>query len=114
MSCTNFFLPLAAPPPDSPAPLPSSFSPLPFAPASLDVLEGYYQQLEAVLLAIGYLHPHTAASRMQKFRRLFNRALPSSDEVAMLRGILSQVKWATQKAGKRDTHLKSDRTPTDD
>jgi tRNA/rRNA methyltransferase len=110
----QFLSPLAAPPPDSLAPLPSSFSPLPFAPASLDVLEGYYQQLEAVLLAIGYLHPHTAASRMQKFRRLFNRALPSSDEVAMLRGILSQVKWATQKAGKRDTHLKSDRTPTDD
>nr|WP_242025413.1 RNA methyltransferase [Leptolyngbya sp. FACHB-36] len=63
-------------------------------PASLDVLEGYYQQLEAVLLQIGYLYPHTADSRMKKFRRLFNRALPSETEVAMLRGILSQVEWA--------------------
>lgn len=80
------------PPPDSRLPT------LPSPPASLDVLEGYYQQLEEVLLAIGYLHPHTAASRMQKFRRLFNRAFPSHEEVAMLRGILSQVKWATQVA----------------
>ncbi|XHX80725.1 MAG: RNA methyltransferase [Stenomitos frigidus ULC029] len=106
--------PAAAPLSVAPLPLPASLSPLPFAPASLDVLEGYYQQLETVLLAIGYLHPHTAASRMHKFRRLFNRALPSSDEVAMLRGILSQVAWATQKAGVRDKPTKSDRTPTDD
>jgi tRNA/rRNA methyltransferase len=66
-----------------------------FSPeASLDNLEGYYQQLEAVLLRIGYLYPHTAASQMAKFRRLFNRAQLSSREVAMLRGILSQVEWA--------------------
>ena len=29
--------------------------------APLDALEGYYQQLEALLLKIGYLYPHTAA-----------------------------------------------------
>jgi tRNA/rRNA methyltransferase len=62
----------------------------------LEVLERYYQQLEAVLLKIGYLYPHTAASRMEKFRRLFNRAQLSSSEVAMLRGILTQVEWAIQ------------------
>jgi tRNA/rRNA methyltransferase len=86
------------------SPLPSPLSP----PASLDVLEGYYQHLEAVLLAIGYLHPHTAASRMQKFRRLLNRALPSSEDVTMLRGILSQVAWATQAASGE----KSESNPT--
>lgn len=64
--------------------------------ASLEVLEGYYQQLEAVLLKIGYLYPHTAVSRMEKFRRLFNRAIPSTTEVAMLRGVLSQMEWALQ------------------
>lgn len=62
--------------------------------ASLDRLEGYYQHLEAVLLKIGYLYSHTAESRMQKFRRLFNRAALSENELAMLRGILSQVEWA--------------------
>ncbi|QZZ19363.1 RNA methyltransferase [Leptothermofonsia sichuanensis E412] len=65
-------------------------------PASFEVLEAYYQQLETLLLKIGYLYPHTVSSRMQKFRQLFNRALPSSMEVAMLRGVLSQVEWAIQ------------------
>lgn len=64
--------------------------------ASLEALEGYYQQLEAVLLKIGYLYPHTATSRMEKFRRLFNRAQLSRTEVAMLRGVLTQVEWAIQ------------------
>jgi tRNA/rRNA methyltransferase len=62
--------------------------------ATFENLEGYYQQLETLLLKIGYLHPHTAASRMEKFRRLYNRAYPTVDEVAMLRGILRQVEWA--------------------
>lgn len=61
---------------------------------TLDFLEGYYQQLEALLLKIGYLYPHTAPSRMEKFRRLFNRADLSIEEVKMLRGILSQMEWA--------------------
>ncbi|MGK7873826.1 MAG: RNA methyltransferase [Xenococcaceae cyanobacterium] len=72
--------------------------------APLDALEGYYQQLESVLLKMGYLYPHTAAARMEKFRRLFNRANLSPEEVAMLRGILSQMDWALQflpQSGKR-------------
>lgn len=64
--------------------------------APLQELEGYYQHLETLLRKIGYLYPHTATRRMQKFRRLFSRALPSREEVALLRGILSQVEWALQ------------------
>ncbi len=60
----------------------------------LENLEGYYQQLETLLLKIGYLQQHTAASRMEKFRRLYNRAYPTVDEVAMLRGVLRQTEWA--------------------
>ncbi|HIK12358.1 MAG TPA: RNA methyltransferase [Oscillatoriaceae cyanobacterium M33_DOE_052] len=78
--------------PVTPGVIPPITNPNP--PVSLDILEGYYQQLEALLLDIGYLYPHTAASRMEKFRRLYNRAGLSADEVAMLRGILSQVRWA--------------------
>jgi tRNA/rRNA methyltransferase len=63
-------------------------------PAPLDVVEAYYQQLESLLLQIGYLYPHTAASRMEKFRQLYNRAHLQTTEVAMLRGILRQVEWA--------------------
>jgi tRNA/rRNA methyltransferase len=67
---------------------------IPINSATFEKLEGYYQQLETLLLQIGYLHPHTAASRMAKFRRLYNRAYPTVDEVAMLRGTLRQVEWA--------------------
>ena len=66
----------------------------PLTCAPLENLEGYYQQLETLLLKIGYLQPHTAASRMEKFRRLYNRAYPTIQEVAMLRGVLRQTEWA--------------------
>ncbi|HEY9652344.1 MAG TPA: RNA methyltransferase [Coleofasciculaceae cyanobacterium] len=79
---------------------PTPISPTPWFPdtqtATLDVLDGYYAHLEAVLLKIGYLHPHTVQSRMEKFRYLFNRAAPTPQEVAMLRGILRQMEWALQ------------------
>ena len=73
--------------------------PLNFAPTSvnnapLEVLEAYYQHLETVLLEIGYLYPHTATARMDKFRRIYNSANLSSEEVAMLRGILRQIQWS--------------------
>ncbi|MFM6217549.1 MAG: RNA methyltransferase [Dolichospermum sp.] len=61
--------------------------------APLDAVEAYYQELESLLLAIGYLYPHTAASRMEKFRHLYNRAYLQTVEVGMLRGILRQVQW---------------------
>ncbi len=62
--------------------------------ASMEAIERYYQHLESLLLKIGYLYPHTAANRMEKFRRIYNRAGLSNQELAMLRGILSQVEWA--------------------
>ncbi|MBD2413756.1 RNA methyltransferase [Nostoc calcicola FACHB-389] len=69
--------------------------------ASLDLVETYYQQLESLLLKIGYLYPHTAPSRMGKFRQLYNRAGLQTGEVALLLGILRQVEWAlkTQRDG---------------
>ncbi len=60
-------------------------------------VEACYQQLEAVLLKIGYVYPHTAAHRLRKFRHIFDRANLNPSEVAMLRGILRQVNWATDK-----------------
>lgn len=62
--------------------------------APIEVVETFYEQLESLLLKIGYLYPHTAASRMEKFRHLYNRAHLQSGEVAMLRGMLRQVEWA--------------------
>jgi tRNA/rRNA methyltransferase len=60
-------------------------------PAPFDVIESYYQHLETVLLNIGYLFPHTAKAKMEKLRRLYNRSNLSTEEVALLRGILGQI-----------------------
>jgi tRNA/rRNA methyltransferase len=65
--------------------------------ATREDTEACYQQLEAMLLKIGYVYPHTAVHRLRKFRQIFDRANLSPSEVAMLRGILRQVNWATNK-----------------
>ena len=68
--------------------------PQPSDVAPVELVEDYYQQLETLLLEVGYLFPHTAPHRMEKLRRLYNRSQLSPNEVALLRGILSQFKWA--------------------
>lgn len=83
-------------------------------PAQLDILEGYYQHLESVLLKIGYLYPHTAASRMEKFRRLYHRAQLDESDVAMLRGILRQIEWAITQPRLVDDTLKSSNESSED
>jgi tRNA/rRNA methyltransferase len=77
----------------SPPAISTTYTTDPSESTDLDHLEGYYQQMEAVLLKIGYLYPHTAASRMEKLRRIFNRAGVTTAEVRMLRGIFSQMEW---------------------
>lgn len=62
--------------------------------AAIEAIEAYYQDLQTVLLDIGYLYPHTVKARMEKFRRLYNKANLTEEEVSMLRGILRQIRWA--------------------
>ena len=64
--------------------------------APFQMTEAFYIGLEALLLSIGYLHSHTADSRMQKFRLLLARAVPSTHEMTMLLGILRQSRWALE------------------
>jgi tRNA/rRNA methyltransferase len=54
---------------------------------------------EGLLLEVGFLHPHTAAARMAKVRALLQRAQVSSEEVALLRGMLRQLRWAQARDG---------------
>jgi tRNA/rRNA methyltransferase len=63
-------------------------------PADWQQRQGFYQDLEAILLRIGYLYPHTTVSRMAKLRHLLDRSDPNSQELAMLRGVLRQINWA--------------------
>ena len=59
-------------------------------------LDSYCQHLEKTLLNIEVLYPHTARSKMAKFRRIYQRAALNSEEVALLRGILGQIDWLAQ------------------
>jgi tRNA/rRNA methyltransferase len=90
-----------SPAPDPTPPITSPSPPPPISPSSppsqtapLDQMEGFYGQMEALLLQIGYLYPHTCASRMEKLRHFFNRSAPTEQELAMLRGLLRQMNWA--------------------
>ncbi|HEY9645530.1 MAG TPA: RNA methyltransferase [Chroococcidiopsis sp.] len=82
---------VAAPPSNTAPPTTTELAPL-------EHLERFYRDLEALLLTVGYLYPHTAASRMEKLRRLLHRAYPTAQDVAMLHGILSQTNWALTQA----------------
>ncbi len=66
--------------------------------ATIDQLDRYYQQLETLLLEIGYLQPQTAPSRMSKLRRLYGRSEMSGNELALLRGICNQMTWALRQS----------------
>ena len=48
-----------------------------------------------LLLEVGFLHPHTAHARMAKLRGLLQRAQIREDEVALIRGMVRQLRWAT-------------------
>jgi tRNA/rRNA methyltransferase len=63
--------------------------------ASLEAIDQYIEHLSSVLLQIGYLYPHTVSSRMQKFRQMALRSQLAPSELALLRGILRQIEWAT-------------------
>lgn len=62
--------------------------------APREELEAMYAHLMATLRYIGYTDELRAAGVEHMFRRLFDRAGPTSREVAALRGIWSQARWA--------------------
>jgi tRNA/rRNA methyltransferase len=58
-------------------------------------LEATLADAEDLLLAVGFLHPHTAHARMAKLRALLQRAQIREGEVALIRGMVRQLRWAT-------------------
>jgi tRNA/rRNA methyltransferase len=57
-------------------------------------LEAALADAEALLLEVGFLYPHTAQARMAKLRALLQRAQVQEAEVALLRGMVRQLRWA--------------------
>jgi tRNA (cytidine32/uridine32-2'-O)-methyltransferase len=59
--------------------------------ASSGELEGYFNHLEQVLIATGFIDAGNPRQMMKRLRRLYQRVLPTQNEVNILRGILSSV-----------------------
>jgi tRNA/rRNA methyltransferase len=59
------------------------------APASYEQVEGYFTHLEKTLFEIGFFTTQKPARLMQRLRRLYARARLETEEVNILRGILS-------------------------
>lgn len=63
--------------------------------ASAADFEDLLEHMEKSLLRIGYLNPQNPAHIMRSFRRILARAELDSREVALIRGMMSQMDWAT-------------------
>ncbi|UAA39428.1 tRNA (cytosine(32)/uridine(32)-2'-O)-methyltransferase TrmJ [Paraneptunicella aestuarii] len=63
-------------------------------------LEGFYVHLEKTLQRTQFIIPNHPGIVMTKLRRLFNRARPESQELNILRGILSSVNKVADEAGR--------------
>ncbi len=63
-------------------------------PSSLIKLEDCINDAGNLLLDIGFLMKHTYKAKMTKIKQLLLRAEVKDDEVALIRGIISQARWA--------------------
>jgi len=72
--------------------------------ATAESRESLFQHLDTVLLRIGFLREDNPGRILSTLRRLFGRTSLEEREVAVLRGILSQVEWALdhRAGGKKD------------
>ena len=57
-------------------------------------LDACLNDAENLLLEAGFLLDHTAKARMAKVRALLQRASARPEEVALLRGMVRQLRWA--------------------
>ncbi len=63
-------------------------------PAPAQQMSDFLDDATALLLEAGFLLDHTASARMAKVRDLLQRASTRSEEVALLRGMVRQLRWA--------------------
>ncbi|WP_420465067.1 RNA methyltransferase [Panacagrimonas sp.] len=62
-----------------------------YLPATHEQLELFFEHLERVALATGFLDPANPRLLMRRLRQLFNRARPDRNELNLLRGLLTTV-----------------------
>lgn len=67
---------------------------LPSALANPLQLEAFLSDARDLLLDVGFLLEHTANARMVKIKSLIHRSAARPEEVALLRGVIRQIRWA--------------------
>lgn len=67
-------------------------------PADAHDVERFYEHLRQTLVDVDFLDPENPRQLMRRLRRLFNRALPDTMELNILRGILAAVDANNAKA----------------
>jgi tRNA/rRNA methyltransferase len=73
--------------------------------AAHEQLESFYAQLEASLVAAGFLDPENPRRLMERLRRLYARAALEPEEVNILRGMLSA--WEPGSPKRRNTRRRN-------
>ena len=62
-------------------------------PANLIALEDCIDDLGGLLLDIGFLMKHTYKAKMEKIKKFLLRGEIKDNEIALIRGIISQTRW---------------------
>ncbi|MFM9089701.1 MAG: RNA methyltransferase [Cyanobium sp.] len=65
--------------------------------AQRGAIEAALADAEALLLEVGFLLPHTVQARMAKLRALLQRAQLTHNDLALLRGMVCQLRWACRR-----------------
>lgn len=68
--------------------------------ATVEELEGLYAHLEEVLQLIGFIEEKSPARMMNVMRRMISRRMPDPRDVRIIRGVLSKVELAVERAKK--------------
>ena len=63
------------------------------SPSNLITLEDCINDLGSLLIDIGFLMKHTYKAKITKIKQMLIRAEVNDDEVALIRGIISQTRW---------------------
>ena len=72
-----------------------------YEPATHEQMELFFEHLERVSLATGFLDPANPRLLMRRLRQLFNRARPDRNELNLLRGLLTTVETPKQRGPRK-------------
>jgi tRNA/rRNA methyltransferase len=70
--------------------------------ASTGEMEDLYSHMEKTLLGIGFLDAANPKHLMRTLRRILSRAELDTREISVLRGMMSQMDWATDSSKRRE------------